>query len=419
MVTWHIKALMTTVTLAHLWINAPKNAMAIDARDFGEAEAREAADVLDMLSVESRANFERIKEWKGVLKCEDKFYLTSEQFGDFARLSGIKATASSPVLKRVRAQVTFAVNLPNSQLFSEFHELDTVFREISSDRIINFPTLPFWQKSIVGVGQCATIEPEQRYGQFELAPDTIPDHGKAAFIDPEGIAKEMSLSTIIDPSDAFELLSTPAWDLMTSYAHMLRLENMPRDAKTMMMHDGVSLSVQKNSDSEYVITFTTGAGERRSQHEFVFAETSGFNPIRHTVSNAAGQMVSVKSIEYEKIDDIHVPSRWRLASPTKDGQHWRFQRILEREQQDINKPIEPATFDLIGGLGLSEGDRVVNRIENAIYVVQDEALVAAPQRSTTLRDMAAPEHKGIFIAINIGAIAVLLALIAYWRVRAR
>ncbi len=141
----------------------------------------------------------------------------------------------------------------------------------------------------------------------------------------------------------------------------------------------------------------------------------GFNITSDVAKEGNGRTPIWTHWEYAEYDGVFVPKAIIRVVAHEDGQHLAFQRNLELQTCKVNGPLHPDGFSY-KRLGLKDGERVVDRIENKLYLLDKDQLVAAEQYEPLKQQAPGSNRWKIILGLNI---VILLAIFAYWLIRGR
>ena len=99
----------------------------------------------------------------------------------------------------------------------------------------------------------------------------------------------------------------------------------------------------------------------------------GFQPVAavRTVDREEMQPVQSTVWEWKKSDGIYLPRVVRLVIHADRSQEVSYEREIELIECELNSPLEVEQFRYTG-LGLEEGDLIVDHIEKAAYVMRGQ-----------------------------------------------
>jgi len=111
-----------------------------------------------------------------------------------------------------------------------------------------------------------------------------------------------------------------------------------------------------------------------------FSANASYNMISSKMTSAEGQLMQQKSLEYQKVDGVYVPIRG-----TEDTFDYRdFSLRVHKEQVFKNVRINgviPAETFTYKNLGLKDGDKFIDKIQDKEYTYQDGKLVEEAKKS--------------------------------------
>jgi hypothetical protein len=117
------------------------------------------------------------------------------------------------------------------------------------------------------------------------------------------------------------------------------------------------------------------------------------------------KLVDDTTWRYRPEAGVTIPEYYRKRISHRDGVHTAFERILELRQSSINTPVSDDMFSYYA-IGLRDGDRVKDQIENAVYLVAHGELALPPAALQGASDEPSKVGRAA-IWINVAAVALL------------
>jgi hypothetical protein len=117
-------------------------------------------------------------------------------------------------------------------------------------------------------------------------------------------------------------------------------------------------------DLIYTIVF-----RRSEEKEITFDGKVGFNLVKFCARDRGSKHRWEETWEYRKVDDVYIPAKVQFAE-YKDGDNAVLDRTVELRECSVNNPIAPTVFTY-DQFGLKNGERVLDRIEGALFVYQE------------------------------------------------
>jgi len=150
---------------------------------------------------------------------------------------------------------------------------------------------------------------------------------------------------------------------------------------------------------------------------YLFDSAFAFNPTEYSYSDSQGQKQLHYTWKYVERDGCVIPAeiRYRKYSP-RTGELL-FDRVLRMRLCSLNAPVDPGTFTY-AGLGLKTGERVLDRIENKVYVFDGAKLATPNETVVAANGLFQGNVRLVLIGLNVAAIFVLATVLARRKVRA-
>lgn len=339
-----------------------------DSESYVAIDDSRRVEVLKSISEKIRKNRDAIRTWSGTFRFQDDAVLNRQQAEKvFGSKAITKLGLTPPLSKKDRGRGSFVVDNATNSLFVDFRNESTELREQRGERIAELDRAKFWQRTILTPEHYLHIQPEQVYGGFEIAPDAEPRQGCAAFRDPVAKAKEEEWGIVVDPRRVFDA-GRPFYEEFEVYAQAVERGGESADAievKEWAADKGMRYRIK-------VSGVPSAVGSPKVELWTTVAEEAGFNPVRFDVL-VDGNTHQYTSWQYRDIHGALVPTTVFRMVATADGKSVAFQRALTIEDSKLNEDI-PAQGFTASAIGLKEGERLLDRIENKLFVLTNGEL---------------------------------------------
>lgn len=331
--------------------------------DRSEIDSTERVSVLKLLIAEMQSNYNKIETWKGEYSFQDSLRMTSKMMNSIYQTD--RKIDACDVVRVEQGIIQFVLDSKDNLLFTSYqvnvqraHEAVEDFLNL---QLPNFGDL-FYQKSVISSKDYISYEPKMLYSRFVDLPSTQEEVTGAAFRDVVERSRGQQESGVVDPRCFFGINDrTFFWDDL-QVCISFGLDSFPVDMWRIVSGKGIHYEVDligQSADNQpkFVGTYT-------------FAEECGFNPIRFSFGYK--NSTPMKQIEWDYClqDGIFIPSRVRNVTISGDGRVIKFERILRLKDCVLNEKIDASVFTY-AGIGLKDGDRVVDRIERVGMVMKD------------------------------------------------
>lgn len=339
-------------------------AVSSDAADYSMM-----AESLKKLAHASRSNFNDIKSWTGLYTVQDRTRVDEDWF---AR-TGIEPLPSgkSPWQKIDTGVMSFDLDNGQDGVRSRFFIEKSVIALDADLSSMNF-LLPLSssQVSIIAKGRYYFIEPGASYGDLKDVPAIKGISGRVAFRDEIRKAESSRYSTVVTPINLYSF-NRPFWEELEALAALLETDSGIVDSvkKTFNI-----VSHTENGSRAETIQFrllAPGSTDTNSgiRVQIVCLPDQGSNFSSVVVKGPDNKVKQSFSWQYRESDGIWVPSKYVHQNVDRDGISISFERILQLKKSDVNIPIDHSVFEVASGLELTEGERVVDGLEEVVYFV--------------------------------------------------
>ncbi len=119
--------------------------------------------------------------------------------------------------------------------------------------------------------------------------------------------------------------------------------------------------------------------------------------------------------EYEDKNGVFIPSKF--IKTISDSGNREFERGFDLVESELNHQIDEVTFSY-GSLGLGNGDRVVDRLQEKVYVLKDGTPVEPKYGLQAVQEQPRSAVK-TWVLILINAVACVIAIGLFWKSRMR
>jgi len=346
-----------------------------ESRTHQEIQERDIPAILEMLSLQLRTNAEKLRTWKGTWHVEDIHRDTGESAAKIVETLGLNQAAAKGLLERTSlCDVEFAIDVRENLLYSAIKSRrPTRIKAKESGKVIFEEQNTFHQRSIVTPEHYLHFQPNIFVGESRVSNGLGPT-GPAAFRDPTDKSRRQQWGMIVDPRNLFSY-SDSLWEDLSRAARYYR-EHGSLEA------GGVNLRVtrlEEGSDVKYVLTLPgSSGGGGIIVKEVTLSRKAGYNPINVSVKTGAGLLKHNMTWEWQKHGDIYLPVEVRRVRSSESGT---FERHLTMTETEINIPIDSEIFTY-KGLDLKDGERLIDNIEHAVYVMRNGNKVPLSETSS-------------------------------------
>jgi hypothetical protein len=339
--------------------------------------------VLKMLSLQTKANYDKIRTWAGSYSYREQWRLVGDEFKTLCNEAKISPSANQlPVISVSCVTARFAVDFAKDSLFSAFEADRPAEVRLQTGELIKVPN--------VIATKVMSISTPEHYLNFmpNVNHMALPDYpkvaindgvGRMAFREPSRNGKMMPWGTIFDPRFlfSFEVTLVHAWldnfCVFTANATLDQRKELDNSLDVKEEHSG--------DNSIYTIVFG-----RSEEKELTFDGKVGFNLVKFVAKDRSNRRHRWEETwEYQKVDDVYIPANVQFVEYKSAV----LDRTVVLRECSINKPIAPTVFTY-DQFGLKNGERVLDKIEGALFVYHDGKLIPA-------KDMPPPQGKNISV----------------------
>jgi RNA polymerase sigma factor (sigma-70 family) len=334
--------------------------------------------IIERLAAQSRGNYEKIKTWRGVYdyvlreNLEEKF-VAQVLAGAFALASkSAPQGRTGPLLQEFESVLTFAIDIHKDSIYRDIETKRMRFLKTGTDEEIKVPNVgPPDHRSIVTPESYFYFHPKDRAttaflpdhpdAQWKRRVERFPVHEAQMR---EGGAPDPRAFFKFDPGNSF-------WTGMELYAKALRGELGADQKQT--TEDGLRIAQSDGPGGRWYqdqMGFTNPAGPMLWVTT-LWSPLAGYNPVRMVVAHDKpdGKLESKIEWQWKAVDDIYIPSSIKeLAYRSADGGLSKQQETRLKEYV-LNRPLGLHQFDE-RGLGLNDGDLVLNHLERVAYIIK-------------------------------------------------
>lgn len=442
-------AVAVAVVVVHVGATGADSARAEETvRDLSVPEMTAA---LKMIAAQARTNYESIETWQGSYEFTDKFAIgDAPSAGSPTGGDDASSTTAGRRYSESAGVIDFSLDVLGNRLHVFYQPRDGVDAatvDPPNDRDIpNLAKVQAEQSAarnlrhssyhwILTAEHWLEFDPDGHRGQLkEYSPveHLSESGGRVAYRRPaEEFARH---GRVVDFRTCFQSGQMFYWDVCELYAGTLeggRGEERQRVASrytSMTEHKGRN-GVQYLLTIKFRDSSNAVPDDQLRQSVTTFDSAVGFNATSR-VRSRAGVLEEVQTCEFTKMSGVFVPSEYQLevydqepdARGREPGQAPRMTRNFVLTSATVNKPIDDSVFS-IDQLGMKYGERLSDRIDERLYVVDEVKFVPVEEFVYQARlDESRMPEKGVvsmdergdlakMIAINIGIVILVGSVI--------
>ena len=334
--------------------------------------------VIEQLATQSKGNYEKIKTWQGAYS----YVLREYQDEKFVAMLLANAYAlanrpgpkdkSGPLIQEVDSVLTFAIDTGKSSIYRDTETNRMRFLKAGTDEEVKIPNVgPPDHRSIVTPESYLYFLPKER-----ATSSFLPDHPDAQSkrrVERFPVREvQMREAGALDPRDFFRFdPGNSIWTGLELYARALRGELGAEQKK--VLEERLKIEQADGPGGRWYreqMGFTNPAGPMLWVTT-MWSPQAGYNPVSKVMAHDKpdGKLESKIEWQWKVIDGVYVPAT------IKESAYRRTDGGLSKEQESrlkecvLNRPLGPHQFDE-RGLGLSDGDLVLNHLERVAYIIK-------------------------------------------------
>jgi len=334
---------------------------------------------LELISARIQENHTRFHTWSGSYTVEEVMLVKGATAENLAtKLGRDVVVEGAKFLKIERGRCEFAVDVRTDALYSSL-KVD------GPPKMINVYTgyeaeidlTPTHQRSILTPEHFLSFNPDRMHGPLKEFPAY--SHGDAAksgrtAFRTRAVEGKAALNTVVVDPRTF-LFEYPSKDSAGRFAKMLKSGDQ-QDIERSQATEFQVFHAEVDGATLFKVSYHSPTPDKTDiLVERIYSEAAGYNPLEERLSQLPDRALRQRfEWDYVNTDDIYVPKMHRRQFASLEGPD-RFDRTYRLVEAKVNQPIDPSTFTP-AQLGLEEGDRLVDQIEQKFSIYHGEALVA-------------------------------------------
>lgn len=350
--------------------------------EFLPVPADKIPEVLTMLADRIRSNYERIETWQGEA---DVIMETFYEGPAAERIFRSRTDGAGEIPQRVKrhteGRIRFALHIAKDLLYVEnYRDQPSQYTDIELGRDLGSKSIPVFERAIVTPEYHLHCTPDRRLDGIYVSQRVVKQPRKKS-PDCQG-CEDIS---VFDPRELFGLPLQPVWEI---FPRILEVIAERREYSV----DGYALAVEERTQGEVTEYRINKPGKLSLQpgklgpQSYLFktrilSGAKGFNAIVEQVAHPDGKLISNTIYDYELVDGVYLPSSTTRQSFRLGTGELTYENRTVFKNLGVNRPIAPETFTY-KNLGLEDGDRFIDKIENAEFIYQDGELVPASRESS-------------------------------------
>ena len=348
-----------------------------------EESARKIAELLESFADRVHGNYERIRSWRA------NYTFTDGSLADGWLLNKVYAEVDAvpPPGVRVRKRLTgygsFAVDLDADKLLTSFRvDGPSTLTVVGTGRVLDASHIKTRQADVLVLPEeTIHLVPDRPVAHIRGFPDAHAGGltpGRVAFKDPRSYVDGGAWGDVIDPRNYFAVSSMrTVWEDFRVHAEGMRRGTHSPGKTEIRERTGAA------GTTHWVTVYLGGRrGIPRMRKVYRLDPAVDLMPVvwqQHAELPGQGWVLQ-KEMTWDWVarGEIRIPSRITSTDVDERTGEVTFRRVLNFDDQTINESIDPDVFTVSGGLGLEEGENLVDRVEEKLLVMDGGEAVAVP-----------------------------------------
>jgi len=313
-------------------------------------------------------NYSRIRAWRGTFRVTETTLITGERLAAAVhRASDSTAPDNTPVRSARQSRSflgEFAVDFPGDRLFTAKRLVGpSILEDGKTERVDSVDRLSL--RAIVTPDRYYHFDPERVHGAFAGLDDWAIRRGRTAFRDPLSKARNSEWSDLTDPRRFYWVQGDVAHfgGYFRDWAHRLASSDVPDSIRKTF-----SGTAQTTPTGQSYCLILAG------HQQLIVRSDVGWNvTLMKQFEPRTDRLLSEREIRYREQDGVFVPAAVVLRVLDSDGQTY-FDFDWELIESELNVEFDDSSFSL-QHLGLEEGERLVDRVDQVGYVYRNGRLV--------------------------------------------
>jgi RNA polymerase sigma factor (sigma-70 family) len=330
-------------------------------------------ETIELIAARTRANYERIKTWKGTYSNRMENRLNGDQLPPRFK-NGLPVQNPGPLIRQTDGRTDFAIDMASGNIYRDKRTSDITFVKLGTDEVEDLPDVAANDfRSILTNDQYIKFIPSEQatYAYLAYLPEANNKRLARRFTG-DRMQMEIHLFDLIDPRDFFGIDSYyKTWTLFEMVADALRgkkggdLERMAEEQFHLAQADGPGGRWYCHQQVD------SGGGSSMRVTEF-WSPRAGFNIVGYVFAEDKPDGKPTTKIEWDwmALDGIYVPSRIKKWGWQIPGGDLSMERETKLSNCVLNQPLDPHQFDH-AGLGMADGDLIIDEQKRVGYIIKD------------------------------------------------
>jgi RNA polymerase sigma factor (sigma-70 family) len=338
----------------------------------------EKQQVIAQLAAQSKGNYDKIKTWQGSYAYVLRQHLDNQFVAQFlagARPKGGKpgpAGQAEPLIQEFDTALTFAIDVGADAIYRDVETRRMRFLRVGTEEEVEVPNVGADDhRSIVTPNAFLYFRPKERATSSFLPNHPEAQNKRRAERFP---AREVQMREggSVDPRAFFKVDSANFfWTGFELYAKAFRGEFGAEQKKVVEERLNVSRGDGPGGRWYREQMGFTNPGGPMLWVTTLWSPQAGYNPVSTVQSAGTPDGAPQSQIEWQwkVIDGIYVPSKIKETVYRARGGNLSKEQLTKLEDCVLNRPLGAHQFDE-KGLGVADGDLVLNHLERVAYIVK-------------------------------------------------
>jgi len=373
------KIILLCITITFFSITVSWRAIAADEQQWVRVPEENYAEILELVVLCTKANYEEIAFWKGKMNIHEEIHFWGADAAEKSHAVDTNSIAkySKHICEIDNVLSEFAIDMRNNKIYSSV-EPDVQYKAVDLDQYVPIrknvrsPKV----KTILSPDYYMWFMPDEKFSQKVRSLRAE----KTAFI--ESSENENVKAFDREPREFFNSggENVKLWDTLLKIRG--RIDDRIKESIAGYPHIEIS-SLETDKGVKYRIITTWKGGENYEikyiRHYLEVDESVSFNAIKTERTNSDGIKTNSNEYTYEKIGEIYLPKNIKKEQYNLKGEPV-FTSEITIDTTGLNTPLPEDTFT-IKNLGVEEGTLVTDKINNTEFRYSEGNLVPISEPS--------------------------------------
>jgi hypothetical protein len=381
--------------------------------DWRPVQTHSRMEIIEFLQKQTKGNYEQIRTWEVTYAIRQREYASEEYM---SKSLGHKFTGNA--VKEFSSTMKVVIDVNAAAAFRSKQKPTLKFQSEDANEEIKVPDVkPVAWNSVVTAEHFVHFDPNSRVpeGLAVLPNDPKAFNKRVAFRDPAKEGDSQGLGELMDPRDFFGCSPIRKfWEDLAVYQALVRMEPDKKRIEELYtleeaVKDGVTWYREKWKKTGFTIIWNPHYGYN-AQSCICSRDPEGKN------------VLSSLEWKWKMVDNIYVPSYVKQRSGKGRDGKFHYEREVEMLECVLNRPLDPHQFNY-KGLGLEDGDLVVDNTENVVNIMEGGKLVKLGvfgEKYEAPRPVkGSGSRKLLLVAVNVAVLVIFVGLVMYRLLRKR